>query len=655
MGFLTKLKENKQASNLASPAQWLIEMFNPNSTSGVTVTEEKAMEHTAVYAAVRIIAETIASLPLHVYTEQDGERKKAKDNYLYKILKRKPNNLMTSFTWREVMLAHLLLWGNHYSKLDLSNDGKIKAIWPLMPGQMQVKKRDDRIYYKYSPADASPQMFEQNEIMHIPGLGFNGIVGKSVIKMARESVGLGLAAEEFGSRFFSQGAQPGGIVEYPGKLSDDAYDRYKKDMRDQYSGLSKSHKLMVLEEGLKYHQTGIPPDDAQFLETRRFQVEEIARIFRVPPHMLADLDRATFSNIEQQSINFVVNTIRPWLVRIEQVLNDSLLSDRNNKNYIKFVVEGLLRGDAESRASFYNQMFNIGAMSINEIRDKEELNPIDNGDQSFVPLNMLPLSSAAQEMVEEDEPEPEPEPEENSRELRQLIHKRSAATRRRIRSRYESKIRSAADNVVTREVNFVRDVMNKELKSQQAFRDKIVAFYDDYPEEVMDEMRPVIYSLADAIAEEAAAEVDLDDVDVEEFKREYLESMSGTHAGYSRGQLLALMNDADDMEEAAELIEGRLDEWDEKKAGKIGMEQSVKVESAIAREVFVSAGITKYIWMTDGDPCPICAELEGAVVGVDEYFLDEDETIQQEGGFSASGPKLHAPLHEGCMCTVSPA
>lgn len=653
MGFLTKLKENKQASSLASPAQWLIEMFNPNSTSGVTVTEEKAMEHTAVYAAVRIIAETIASLPLHVYTEQDGERKKAKDNYLYKILKRKPNNLMTSFTWREVMLAHLLLWGNHYSKLDLSNDGKIKAIWPLMPGQMQVKKRDDRIYYKYSPADASPQMFEQNEIMHIPGLGFNGIVGKSVIKMARESVGLGLAAEEFGSRFFSQGAQPGGIVEYPGKLSDDAYDRYKKDMRDQYSGLSKSHKLMVLEEGLKYHQTGIPPDDAQFLETRRFQVEEIARIFRVPPHMLADLDRATFSNIEQQSIDFVVNTIRPWLVRIEQVLNDSLLSDRNNKNYIKFVVEGLLRGDAESRASFYNQMFNIGAMSINEIRDKEELNPIDNGDQSFVPLNMLPLSSAAQEMVEEDEPEPEPE--ENSRELRQLIHKRSAATRRRIRSRYESKIRSAADNVVTREVNFVRDVMNKELKSQQAFRDKIVAFYDDYPEEVMDEMRPVIYSLADAIAEEAAAEVDLDDVDVEEFKREYLESMSGTHAGYSRGQLLALMNDADDMEEAAELIEGRLDEWDEKKAGKIGMEQSVKVESAIAREVFVSAGITKYIWMTDGDPCPICAELEGAVVGVDEYFLDEDETIQQEGGFSASGPKLHAPLHEGCMCTVSPA
>jgi len=653
MGFLTKLKENKQASNLASPAQWLIEMFNPNSTSGVTVTEEKAMEHTAVYAAVRIIAETIASLPLHVYTEQDGERKKAKDNYLYKILKRKPNNLMTSFTWREVMLAHLLLWGNHYSKLDLSNDGKIKAIWPLMPGQMQVKKRDDRIYYKYSPADASPQMFEQAEIMHIPGLGFNGIVGKSVIKMARESVGLGLAAEEFGSRFFSQGAQPGGIVEYPGKLSDDAYDRYKKDMRDQYSGLSKSHKLMVLEEGLKYHQTGIPPDDAQFLETRRFQVEEIARIFRVPPHMLADLDRATFSNIEQQSINFVVNTIRPWLVRIEQVLNDSLLSDRNNKNYIKFVVEGLLRGDAESRASFYNQMFNIGAMSINEIRDKEELNPIDNGDQSFVPLNMLPLSSAAQEMVEEGEPEPEPE--ENSRELRQLIHKRSAATRRRIRSRYESKIRSAADNVVTREVNFVRDVMNKELKSQQAFRDKIVAFYDEYPEEVMEEMRPVIYSLADAIAEEAAAEVDLDDVDVEEFKREYLESMSGTHAGYSRGQLLALMNDADDMEEAAELIEGRLDEWDEKKAGKIGMEQSVKVESAIAREVFVFAGITKYIWMTDGDPCPICAELEGAVVGVDEYFLDEDETIQQEGGFSASGPKLHAPLHEGCMCTVSPA
>ncbi len=646
MGIISKIKEKREkTSTLSNPAKWLIQMFNPNSASGKSVTEESAMNHSGVYAAVRVIAETIASLPLNVYREQDdGGKEKAKSNYLYPLLHRKPNDLMTSFTWREVMMTHLLLWGNHYSQLELSRGGKVKGIWPLLPGKMRVKESNRKLYYVYRPEDGEQKVFDQSEILHIPGLGFNGRVGKSVIKMAREAVGLGLAAEEFGARFFSQGAQPGGVIEYPERMSDEAYKRYKKDVNKKYGGLGNSHKIMVLEEGLKYHQTGIPPDDAQFLETRKFQIEEIARIFRVPPHMLADLERATFSNIEQQSIDFVVNTIRPWLVRIEQTLNDKLIGNRNKSNYIKFVVEGLLRGDAESRGTFYNTMFNIGAMTINDIREKEDMNPIDGGDQSFVPLNMIPL--------EQDNPKIE----EGNNSRQEMRARRSAAQRRNIRQRYEKIIKKSAEKIVDRETNKIQDLVNKELKSRntQNFKDAIVEFYEDFPEEIQGEIKPVLQTMADAVAEEAGKEIDFDDYDISEFFEDYMTAMAGGYAGYSRGQMLALVKQAaKENKDPAELVEERIEEWEEKRPDKVATEQSVKLEGAVTRQVFAAGGITKLIWVANPGACPICQEMDGAVVGIEENFLNQDETIDAKGGYSASGPKAHPPLHEGCVCSIS--
>jgi len=645
MGLLSKLKEEKQqTSNLANPAQWLINMFNPNSSSGQTVTEETAMRNTAVYAAVRIIAETVASLPLNVYREEDGIKEKAKDNYLYRLLHNKPNDIMTSFTWREVMLAHLLLWGNHYSQLELDRSGQITNIWPLMPGDTQVKKYNKQLFYVYNPPDKEQTIYNSDEILHVPGLGFNGFAGKSVISMSREAIGLGLSAEEFGARFFSQGAQPGGIVEYPSTLSDPAFQRYKKEVQNKYQGLGNAHKIMVLEEGMKYHQTGIPPDDAQFLETRKFQIEEIARIFRVPPHMLADLDRATFSNIEQQSIDFVVNTIRPWLVRIEQALNDKLIGDRNNKNYIKFVVEGQLRGDAESRAEFYNKMFNIGAMSINEIREKEDLNPKENGDQSFVPLNMIPLKDADADINSA-----------GDRSKSEERAKRSATTRRNIRERYARLIKTSAKKIVQKEVNKIRDLVNKELKNEQNFREEIIDFYDDFPNEISEELQPVLYSLAEAAAEEAGKEVNFSDYDIDEFKRDYVESNAERYAGYSRGQLLALMNEAETREESVELVEDRLNDWEETRAEKFSSEQAVKLESAITRTVFMSAGITKLIWIANDGACPICMEMDGAIVGIEQNFIGPNDSIDVQGGFSPDTPRAHPPLHDKCVCSIGPA
>lgn len=659
MSFLSKIKENRASppnnntSSLSSPAQWLVDMFNPNSASGQSVTEESAMNHTGVYSAVRVIAETIASLPLNVYENlPNGGKRKATNNYLYSMLHSKPNDLMTSFTFRETMMAHLLLWGNHYSQLELSNDGKIKGIWPLLPGQVQVKRKNNRLYYIYMKEDGSLITFDQSEILHIPGLGFDGLVGKSVIKMAREAIGLGLSAEEFGARFFSQGAQPGGIIEYPNKMSDEAYERYKKDVNKKHTGLGNSHKIMVLEEGLKYHQTGIAPDDAQFLETRKFQIEEIARIFRIPPHMLANLENATFSNIEQQSIDFVVNTIRPWLVRIEQVLNDKLISSRNNKNYIKFVVEGLLRGDSESRGKFYNTMFNIGAMTINDIREKEDMNPLPNGDESFVPLNMVPLSEINQ-LIDKNENK------NNQYNLREIRAKRNAAKRTNIRERYKPLFKKAADKIISSETAKIKELLTNELKAKkrnrQNFRDEIVEYYNEkLPKKIKKEMSAVINSLADAVAEEAAEEVNLNSYNIDDFLDEYISNLSKSYTGYSRGQLLALMDENQNIEEAIKAIEKRLDEWEEKRSQKLSDKQANKVEGAISRKIFVAAGSSSLIWVANSGACPICKELDGKVVGVNENFISPEETLLPDNqNFSPSTVIKHNPLHDSCQCSIS--
>jgi len=650
MGFLSKIKENRfETSGLANPKQWLIDLIGGSqSISGVKVTEENAMTFSAVYAAVRIIAETIASLPLNVYREMpDGGKEKAKSNYLYPLLHNKPNSLMTSFTWREMLLAHLLHWGNHYSQIELDNSGRVIGLWPLLPNQVEVKLKNKKLYYVYSNESGKQTVYASNEILHIPGLGFNGYVGFSVIRMAREAIALGLAAEQFGSRFFGQGAQPGGIIEYPGQMTEEAYQRYKSDVNKKYGGLGNSHKIMVLEEGLKYHQTGIPPNDAQFLETRKFQIQEIARIFRVPPHMLADLERATFSNIEQQSIDFIIYTIRPWLVRIEQALNDKLISSKNNTNYIKFVVEGMLRGDAESRSSFYNSMFNLGAMSPNDIREKEEMNPVPGGDQRFVPLNMIPLEEA-QLIIDQD-----PDGSEDN-DAKYIRAKRSAGRRINIRKRYHRLIKNKAEEIVQREVNKIRDLVNKELKSEKRneinFRDALVKFYDDkFPAEIKKTMTAVIRDLADAVAREAAKEAGLKDYNIDNFFNEYITAMSQRYAGYSRGQLLALINEAGDLDEAVEYVEQRLVEWEEKKSESIALEQSVKAEGAFTRSVYAAAGVVELVWIANANCCEICQELDGKVVGIEQVFIEEGDQISD---FKAGGAKLHPPLHDKCECSI---
>lgn len=359
--------------------------FFGSTSAGKPVNEHTAMQMTAVYSCVRILSETLAGLPLHVYKYNDnGGKEKHLTHPLYKLLHDEPNPEMTSFAFRETLMSHLLLWGNAYVQIIRNAHGEVLSLYPLMPNKMTVDRDSNgRLFYLYQRSSEDvPSLGKDSQVyltpadvLHIPGLGFDGLVGYSPIAMAKNAVGLAIATEEYGAKFFANGAAPGGVLEHPGTIKDPQ--RVKESWNAAYQGSANSHRVAVLEEGMKYQPIGISPEQAQFLETRKFQINEIARIFRVPPHMLADLEKSSFSNIEQQSLEFVKYTLDPWVVRWEQSMCRALLMESEKPTvFIKFNVDGLLRGDYQSRMSGYATARQNGWMSANDIRELENLDRI---------------------------------------------------------------------------------------------------------------------------------------------------------------------------------------------------------------------------------------------------------------------------------------
>ena len=379
--------------------------FMGGTTSGKAVTERSAMQMTAVYSCVRILSEAVAGLPLHLYKYTDsGGKAMALDHPLYHLLHDEPNPEMSSFVFRETLMTHLLLWGNAYAQIIRNGKNEIVALYPLMPNKMTVDRDEaGRLYYTYyrgSDEAIKDKDFavtlHSSDVLHIPGLGFDGLVGYSPIAMAKNAIGMAIACEEYGAKFFANGAAPGGVLEHPGTIKDPQ--RVRESWQSTFGGSGNANKIAVLEEGMKYTPIGISPEQAQFLETRKFQINEIARIFRVPPHMVGDLEKSSFSNIEQQSLEFVKYTLDPWVIRWEQSIQRSLLSaDEKSRYFVKFNLEGLLRGDYQSRMNGYAIGRQNGWMSANDIRELENLDRIpeeDGGDLYLINGNMLPLKNA---------------------------------------------------------------------------------------------------------------------------------------------------------------------------------------------------------------------------------------------------------------------
>lgn len=376
------------------------------TTSGENVNELTAMQTTAVYACVRILAESMAALPLHLYRYTNEGKEKATDHPLYHLIHDEPNPEMTSFVWRETMMTHLLLWGNAYCQIIRDGYGKVLALYPLLPNRMSVKRDSvtGEIYYTYTKYDDTNPNFpnrityrlSKDDVFHVLGLGFDGLIGYSPIAVARNAVGMTIASDRYGASFFKNGAQPSGVLEHPGILKDPQ--KVRDAWNAAYGGASNSHKTAVLEEGMTYRQISINPKDAQFLEIRKFQLNEIARLYRVPPHMVGDLEKSSFSNIEQQSLEFVTYTLNPWCVRIEQAIaKDLLLPSEKSRYFSKFNVDGLLRGDYQSRMNGYAIARQNGWMSTNDIREKEDMNLVpdeEGGNLYLINGNMTKLKDA---------------------------------------------------------------------------------------------------------------------------------------------------------------------------------------------------------------------------------------------------------------------
>lgn len=375
-----------------SDGRWLGSADDLGTVFNGRVTEEKALGIDAVFACVNLYARTLASMPLLLYEKTPDGKRRAVNHPLYRLLHNEPNPNMTSHNFRKIMEASLKLWGNAYAWIEFDNSWRVKYLWPLLPGNVfpQRSLQTGELFYDAVLYNGESRRFRAYEMVHIPGLGFDGISGRSPVRQFAETMGFNLDIKSYGRKFFKNGARPSGVLQHPGSLSEDAQKRLENKFDKRYSGIENTGKTILLEEGMTYHQIGVPPEEAQFIESRKYSVEEIARIYGVPPHMIGDLEHATFSNIESQDINFAKHSIVPECVNWEQELMRKLLNDDEQARYeIEFNMEGLVRGDMESRYRAYAIGRQWGFLTADDIRAKENMSNVDGGGITYVPLNMI--------------------------------------------------------------------------------------------------------------------------------------------------------------------------------------------------------------------------------------------------------------------------
>lgn len=448
------------------------------SPAGVTVNGTTAMTISAVWNAVNLIAGSgVASIPLKVFKENGDGREEASSHYLYRLVHDEPNRYMTSFTFRETLMHHVLLHGNAFAEIEWDRAGRPIALWPISPTSIQITIQNGEPVYRNNGRRLDP-----SDLIHIPGLGYDGVQGYSVITMARQSFGLALATETYGAAFFGNGAWPGLVASYPNALSPAARKNLTESVNDMHRGPDKAHRMMILEEGAKVEKVGIPPEDAQFLETRNFSVVEVARWFNVPPHKIKDMGRATWGNAEQMNVEFVVDCLRPWYVRLEQEFNRKLVSPAQRGTIcIEFVPEGLLRGDIATRYASYATGRQWGFLSVNEIRKRENLNPLpaEIGDQYLAPANMTP----ADQLGKTPEPAPAPDP---------AAAPAPDPSMAGVRASIRSIVVEAAARMARKEANEARRA-SKSPEKLQAWAER---FYKDHADQLVEAVGPSLRALA---------------------------------------------------------------------------------------------------------------------------------------------------------------
>lgn len=673
MGLLDMLETR---STLENPSVSLVDALTGNglfrSVSGPSVTEENALKYGVVWAAVNAISGDIGGMPFKLYQRlPNGGREEVRSHPVWNILQVQANEQVSAGSFRESQQAQLLLGGNNYSEIEFDNAGRAVGLWPLPPKRVRIERNNagEVVYVVTLDGPSEPVVLSADRVLHIAGLG-DGLTGFSVIRFAREAIGLGLSMEEYSARFMSNNSTPGGILSTENTLNDVAAKKLKQRWEAAQGGLENSHRVAVLEEGLKWQQMGLSAEDAQLIESREFQVRDVVRYFRIPPHKVGDLGDATFGNISEQSVEYVGDTLMPWTNRWERNVMIKLLTqkERDAGLFVKFSFQSLLRADVELRGAFYTTQFNTASITPNEIRALEERNPIEGGDTAFVQLNMVPLEDAGNMsiaertalLLAEQGVQAIPDVETRS-ETRQAA---SPATRLRLRRLFSPLVSDATERVVRSEINAVRRQEKLLANDPDGYLNWLDDFYrNSQPEFSTRVMLPVFTAYAEAVADAAAGEVDLEAApnDIRAFVEAYTTTFSDRYAASSRGQLNEIVEDSGEL--APEAVETRLAEWevgggesaprDEREADR----EVVELSEAVAKSVFVAAGILTLRWHINGDSCPYCRRLDGTVIRVSQNFIDANESFAGEDTDVKLVPKGsigHAPAHRGCDCFVSP-
>lgn len=482
MGLWSKFKRIfGQGSWSAADDRWYAPFLGLETNAGAKVDYNSAMGIPAVWACTRIIAESIASLPLHLYTRKERGKDRASNHPLYSLLHDQSNPEMSAMSFRETMTYHILHWGNCFAEKEMDQIGRVKALWPIGPDRVEVRRNMDtrEIFYRIRIENTGETKdIPRDQMLHIPGLSFNGIVGVSPITKMREAIGFALATEEFGARFFGAGTHPGLVVSHPGKLGEQAHKNLKDSLASVYSGLGKSHRLMLLEEAMKVEKIGFSPEDSQFLQTRAFELAEICRIWRVPLHLVQEYSKGTsYASNEQQSLEFVIHTLRPWLVRLEQSYNNQLfLTDLERRRYFfEHLVDGLLRGDIAARYEAYTKGRNGGWLSANDVRELENLNPLP-GDQGDIYLQAVNYMEAGKTPAPPPSPPP-PGPIPPDQQTTAEYWKAKTSELERI-APYSGIFTDAIEQILSREANQLKRSTDKLIDFDFFFDTEIIAFIE---------------------------------------------------------------------------------------------------------------------------------------------------------------------------------
>lgn len=709
MGLLDDLEG--RAAEVISEDKALKGLFGGGvrTDAGIDVSEMDARQYSAFFNAVYLISSYLGMISLKLYErDENGGKSEIRTHPLFDVLHLRPNPEMSAASLREALQGHILVRGNAYAEIRRNGRGQVNEVWPLDPTQTQLDRTEDGMPFYRIIAGSEPTRLAFDSVLHIPGLGFDGRRGWSVLKLARDSVGLGLASEKYGSRFFSNSARPSGILTTPEELTDDAKRRLKESWEMSQGGLSQAQRTAVLEQGLEWQSIGMSNEDAQFLELRQHQVEEVARWFNIPPHKIKDLRRATFDNISQEQISFLQDTLQPWLNRWEQAINTQLLTRRERRRglFAEFNVDTVLRSDPEQRAEMIRTRFQTGTWSPNDVRSLENENPIDSeaGDSYFVQSNMITLEQAEslppasramlKASAEGDTEAVEALADAYKEELRHVDLDRAfgspnddpdgtseerqdgaASERQRLRRAFRPLIEDSAERLVRAETQDLRSELGRlfEEGGAAAFIEFINEFYDREDGQISGiirrTMEPTLRSYTEAVVQAVGDDLgielgdDFADRLLNAEDRGLLVKFIDKHAASSRKQLRALAQEPpeDPDAEPRDVVERRLDEWQNgrddgegpSRSVKIAREETVSFGEAAAVAGMSEGGVTFKEWRSVPPSCPICEQLDGTIVGIEENFVGGgDNLVTDEVDFQPFTAVGHSPAHQSCDCLI---